>query len=77
MRNSGINIKSFNIEGVVTDLDSCLNLCERIGNDCIGYEMNLVTNECFTFQEDFGSMTGDGNENAVCFQKPKILKFDK
>ena len=63
----GTAFSKFNFEGIVSDLNSCLDLCERIGNDCIGYEMSTLTNECITFQEDFGTMTGDGNENYVCF----------
>jgi len=49
MRKEGKRIAKFNSEGIVSDLDSCLVLCERIGNECIGYEMSSITNECFTF----------------------------
>jgi hypothetical protein len=49
MRKDVQSISLYTNEGIVSDIDSCLSLCERIGNDCIGYQMSLITNECYTF----------------------------
>lgn len=67
MIKTSVRISKYRFEGIVRDVDSCLALCERIGNECIGYEMSSITNECFTFTEDFGTMTGDGDVNSLCY----------
>lgn len=62
MRKSRERLSHFNAEGVVLDIDSCKALCERIGNSCIGYELSNLSGECYTFEEELGSMSGDGSD---------------